>query len=203
MNGYHGQIVQQHVVLESKQEPEHVLMTLQTLASHSVSKEAALWLQLIGNHGQVVQQHAIVEFKQEQEHVLTIKEVPPMSQKPSKKLVMFNNAVSDKVESSPNMRVLNLNDSKVRVESYIFIAYISIEVCATIYTGTHQSGESAALPIGESNYGLPGQSPSVMPFHDRSKSVSVSSVKGIISHALNGFEIRNPSICQNYVRFLI
>ena len=202
MNGVHGLIVQQHAAKESKREPEHVRMMLQTLASHSLSKKVALILQLIGVHGRIAQKLAMMS-KQEQEHVLTIKEVPPMSQKPSKKLVMFNNAVSDKVESSPNMRVLNLNDSKVRVESYIFIAYISIEVCATIYTGTHQSGESAALPIGESNHGLPGQSPSVMPFHDRSKSVSVSSVKGIISHALNGFEIRNPSICQNYVRFLI
>ena len=95
MNGGHGQIVQQHVVLESKQEPEHVLMTLQTLASHSVSKEAALWLQLIGNHGQVVQQHAIVALKQEQEHALTIKEAPLTSRKPTKKVAKFNHAVSD------------------------------------------------------------------------------------------------------------
>ena len=72
MNGDRGQIVQQHAVKESKQGQEHVPMMLQTLASHSLSKEAALWLQLIGSHGQVVQQHAIVEFKQEQEHVLTI-----------------------------------------------------------------------------------------------------------------------------------
>ena len=93
MNGGHGQIVQQHVVLESKQEPEHVLMTLQTLASHSVSKEAALWLQLLGNHGQVVQQHAIVEFKQEQEHVLTIQQRLPMSQKLTRELAMFKTAV--------------------------------------------------------------------------------------------------------------
>ena len=50
MNGGHGQIVQQHVVLESKQEPEHVLMTLQTLASHSVSKGAALWLHHFLHH---------------------------------------------------------------------------------------------------------------------------------------------------------
>ena len=72
MNWGHGQIVHQQAVEESKREPEHVRMMLQTLASHSLSKEAALWLQLIGSHGQVVQQHAIVEFKQEQEHVLTI-----------------------------------------------------------------------------------------------------------------------------------
>ena len=58
-----------------------------------------------------------------------------------------------------------------------------------IYTQKNQSGESAALPIGESNHGLPGQNPSVMPFHDRTKSVSVSSVKGIISQELNGFEL--------------
>ena len=41
MNGDHGQIVQQHVVKESKQEPEHVRMMLQTLASHSLSKKLA------------------------------------------------------------------------------------------------------------------------------------------------------------------
>ena len=100
MNGVYGQIVHQHAVKESKQEPEHVHMMLQTLASHSVSKEVALRLQLIGNHGQVVQQHAIVAFKQEQEHVLTIKEVLPMSQKLIKQLA--ENAVSDMVESNVN-----------------------------------------------------------------------------------------------------
>ena len=89
------------------------------------------------------------------------------------------------------------------ISIYIIMKFSNLDVCATIYTEKNQSGLSAALPIGESNHGLPGQSPSVMPLHDRSKSVSVSSVKGIISHALNGFEIRNPSICQNYVRFLI
>ena len=70
-------------------------MMLQTLASHSLSKKVALIPQLTGVLGQVVQQHAIVAFKQEQEHVLTIKEVPTMSQKLSKKLVILNNAVSD------------------------------------------------------------------------------------------------------------
>ena len=93
MNGGHGQIVQQHVAKESKQELEHVPMMLKTSASHSMSKEAALCLQLIGNHGQVVQQHAIVALKQEQEHALTIKEVLPMSQKLIKKLAMFKTAV--------------------------------------------------------------------------------------------------------------
>ena len=106
MNGVHGLIVQQHAAKESKREPEHVRMMLQTLASHSLSKKVALIPQLIGVHGRIAQQLAMMS-KQEQEHVLTIKEVPPMSQKLSKKLVMFNNAVSDKVESSPNMRVLN------------------------------------------------------------------------------------------------
>ena len=107
MNGVRGQIVQQHVVKEFKQGQEHVPMILQTLASHSLSKKVVAFLQLIGGHGQAVLQRAIMASKQEQEHVLTIKEVPPMSQKLSKKLVIFNNAVSDKVESSPNMRVLN------------------------------------------------------------------------------------------------
>ena len=86
MNGGHGQIVQQHVVKESKQEPEHVRMMLQTLASHSLSKKVVPFLQLIGGHGQAVLQPVIMASKQEQEHVLTIKEVPPMSQKLSKKL---------------------------------------------------------------------------------------------------------------------
>ena len=39
MNGGHGQIVQQHVAKESKQEPEHVPMMLQILASHSLNKK--------------------------------------------------------------------------------------------------------------------------------------------------------------------
>ena len=95
MNGGHGQIVQQHVAKESKQELEHVPMMLQTSASHSMSKEAALCLQLIGNHGQIAQQIAVMVFKQEQEHVLTIKEVPPMIQKLIKKLVILDNVVSD------------------------------------------------------------------------------------------------------------
>ena len=93
MNGDHGQIVQQHVVKESKQEPEHVRMMLQTLASHSLSKESVLSLQLIGGHGQTVLQHAVMVSRQEQEHVLTIKEVSPMSLKLSKKLATFKNAV--------------------------------------------------------------------------------------------------------------
>ena len=95
MNGSHGQIVQQHAAKESKREPEHVRMMLQTLASHSLSKTVAPILQLIGVHGRIAQQLAAMVFKQEQEHVLKIKEVPLMSQKLSKKLVILNNAVSD------------------------------------------------------------------------------------------------------------
>ena len=93
MNGDRGQIVQQHAVKESKQEPEHVRMMLQTLASHSLSKKVVPFLQLIGGHGQAVLQRAIMASKQEQEHVLTIKEVPHMSQKLTKKLVKSKNAV--------------------------------------------------------------------------------------------------------------
>ena len=95
MNGGHGQIVQQHVAKESKQELEHVPMMLKTSASHSMSKEAALCLQLIGNHGRIAQQLAVMVCKQEQEHVLTIKKVPPMIQKLTKKLVILDNVVSD------------------------------------------------------------------------------------------------------------
>ena len=97
MNGGHGQIVQQHVAKESKQELEHVPMMLQTSASHSMSKEAALCLQLIGNHGQIAQQIAVMVFKQEQEHVVTctLKKVPSMIQKLTKKLVILDNVVSD------------------------------------------------------------------------------------------------------------
>ena len=93
MNGSHGQIVQQHVAKESKQEAEHVPMMLKTSASHSMSKEAALCLQLIGNHGQVVQQHVIVALKQELEHVLTIQQRLSMSQKLTKELAMFKTVV--------------------------------------------------------------------------------------------------------------
>ena len=93
MNGGHGQIVQQHVVLESKQEPEHVRMMLQTLASPSLSKKVVPFLQLIGGHGQTVLQLVVMESRQGQEHVLTIKEVPHMSQKLTKKLVKSKNAV--------------------------------------------------------------------------------------------------------------
>ena len=85
-NGGHGQIVQLHVVKESKQGQEHVRMMLIILVSHSMSKEVASFLQLIGSHGQAVQQHVIVVSKQEQEHVLTIKRVPPMSLKLTKKM---------------------------------------------------------------------------------------------------------------------
>ena len=89
-NGDHGQIVQLHVVKESKQGQEHVRMMLRILASHSLSKELASFLQRIGGHGQVVQQHAIVVFKQEQELVLTIEELLPMSQKLRKKRGSFS-----------------------------------------------------------------------------------------------------------------
>ena len=95
MNGSHGQIVQQHVAKESKQELEHVPMMLKTSASHSMSKEAALCLQLIGVHGRIAQQLAVMVFKQEQEHVHTIKEVPSMIQKVTRKLVISKNVVSD------------------------------------------------------------------------------------------------------------
>ena len=93
MNGAHGQIVQQHVVKESKQEPEHVRMMLQTLASPSLSKKFASCLQLIGGPGQAVPQLVVMASKQEQDHVLTIKAAPAMSQKPTKKLASFKNAV--------------------------------------------------------------------------------------------------------------
>ena len=95
MNGDHGQIVQQHVVKESKQEPEHVRMMQQTLASHSLSKKVVACLQLIGGHGQVALQHAVMVSRQEQEHALTIKEAPLTSRKPTKKVAKFNHAVSD------------------------------------------------------------------------------------------------------------
>ena len=68
-------------------------MMLQTLVSHSLSKKIALFQQLIGGHGQVVQKLVIVVSRQEPEHVLTIKEVPPMNQKLTKKLAKFKNAV--------------------------------------------------------------------------------------------------------------
>ena len=95
MNGGHGQIVQQHVAKEFKREPEHVRMMLQTLASHSPSKKVALIPQLIGVHGRIAQQLAVMVFKQEQEHVHTIKEVPSMIQKVTRKLVISKNVVSD------------------------------------------------------------------------------------------------------------
>ena len=100
MNGSHGQIVQQHAAKESKREPEHVRMMLQTLASHSLSKKVAPIPQLIGVHGRIAQKIAVGVFKQDQEHVLTIKEVLPMSQKLIKQLA--ENAVSDMVESNVN-----------------------------------------------------------------------------------------------------
>ena len=94
MNGVHGQIVQQHVVKEFKQGQEHVPMMLKTLASHSMSKEAVLFLQRIGNRGQVVQRHAIVALKQEREHVLTIKQLLLMSQKLTKERAIFKTAAA-------------------------------------------------------------------------------------------------------------
>ena len=92
MNGVHGLIVQQHAAKESKREPEHVRMMLQTLASHSLSKKVALIPQLIGVHGRIAQQLAMMS-KQEQEHVLTIQQRLPMSQKLTRELAMFKTAV--------------------------------------------------------------------------------------------------------------
>ena len=95
MNGGHGQIVQQHVVKESKQEPEHLPMMLQTLASHSLSKKVVPFLQLIGGHGQTVLQHAVMVSRQEQELVLTFKKFPPIIQKHRKERVYIcKNAVT-------------------------------------------------------------------------------------------------------------
>ena len=91
--GDHGQIVQQHVVKEFKHDQERARMMLKTLADHSLSKKLVAYLQLIGGHGQAVLQPVIMASKQEQEHVLTIKEVPRMSQKLTKKLVKSKNAV--------------------------------------------------------------------------------------------------------------
>ena len=93
MNGVYGQIVHQHAVKESKQEPEHVRMMLQTLASPSLSKKVVPFLQLIGGHGQVALQHAIVALEPEREHVLTMNQIQAMSQKLSRKLATFKNAV--------------------------------------------------------------------------------------------------------------
>ena len=81
MNGRHGRIVQQHVVLESKQGQEHVHMMLKTLAGHSLSKKVAPLPQPIGGHGQVVRKHAIVVSRPEQEHVHTMLQMVIMNQK--------------------------------------------------------------------------------------------------------------------------
>ena len=93
MNGDHGQIVQQHVVKESKQGQEHVLMMLKTLASHSLSKKVALLPQPAGVHGQVALQHAIAVSRQELEHVLITLQAPLISQKLTKKAATYTNAV--------------------------------------------------------------------------------------------------------------
>ena len=93
MNGSHGQIVQQHVAKESKQGQEHASMMLKTLASHSLSKKVAASQLPIGSRGPIVQPHVIVAFKQELEHVLTILQVPPTSQKLSKKLARYKTVV--------------------------------------------------------------------------------------------------------------
>ena len=90
MIGSYGQIVQQHAVKVSRQGQEHVLMMLQTLASHSQSKKVALFPQLIGGHGQAVQKPAIVVFRREQGRVLTIKEALPMNQKLTNNLAIIN-----------------------------------------------------------------------------------------------------------------
>ena len=90
-NGDHGQIVQLHVVKESKQGQEHVRMMLRILASHSMSKESASFLQLIGSHGQVVQQHAGLAVKQDQEHAHTIQETLA-NRSLNKRVVTFKNA---------------------------------------------------------------------------------------------------------------
>ena len=95
MNGGHGRVVQQHAAKEFKQGQEHVRMMLQTSASHLLSKKVVSCLQLIGDHGQVALQHAVMASRQEQEHALTIKEAPLTSQKPTKKVAIFNHVVSD------------------------------------------------------------------------------------------------------------
>ena len=91
--GDHGQIVQQHAVLEFKQGQERARMMLKTLADHSLSKKLVAYLQLIGGHGQVALQHAIVALEPEREHVLTMNQTQAMSQKLSRKLATFKNAV--------------------------------------------------------------------------------------------------------------
>ena len=93
MNGVRGQIVQQHVVKESKQGHEHVSTMLKILASHSLSKKVAVFRQLIGSCGPIVQQHVIVASKQEQEHVLTILQATPMRPQLTKKLALFETVV--------------------------------------------------------------------------------------------------------------
>ena len=93
MNGSYGQIVQQHVVKESKQGQEHVSMMLKTLASHSLSRKVAAFRLPIGIRGPIVQPPVIVASKQELEHVLTILQALPMSQKLTKKLARFKTVV--------------------------------------------------------------------------------------------------------------
>ena len=68
-------------------------MMLKTLADHSLSKKLVAYLQLIGGHGQVALQHAIVALEPEREHVLTMNQTQAMSQKLSRKLATFKNAV--------------------------------------------------------------------------------------------------------------
>ena len=92
MNEGHGQIVQQHAAKESKREPEHVRMMLQTLASHSPSKKVALFPQPAGVHGQVALQHAIAVSRQELEHVLITLQAPTMTRKLTKKVATSKNA---------------------------------------------------------------------------------------------------------------
>ena len=113
MNGDHGQIVQQHVVKEFKQGQELVLMMLQTLASHSLSKKVALFSQLIGGHGQIVRRHAIVVSRQEQEHVLTILQTTAMSQQLAKKLATFGFVKNQKITICQGVILMPRNPGEI------------------------------------------------------------------------------------------
>ena len=89
MNGVRGQIVQQHVVKEFKHDQGHVHMMLKTLASHSLSKRIASFLQQIGDLGQVALRYVVKGVKQELEHALITKLNPFMSQRVSRKFALF------------------------------------------------------------------------------------------------------------------
>ena len=171
------------MVKEFKQGQEHVLMMLQTLASHSLSKKVALLPQPAGVHGQVALQHVVRVFEKEQERALTILQVPSMSQKLVKKVALLPHPAGVHGQVALQHAVMVAKQELEHVLITLQAPLISQKLTKKVATFTN-----AVMTIGQ--YGVHGiHAPNVGPFHSNDNALDENSSKyQLVRKRVNRFD---------------